>query len=168
MCIDRLLAQHVRILDAVSALERFAEGPRPDQVDGLSRTRWVFTRDLMLHFGQMESSIYAPMRRDVRVEAAELADQASHATAKLVADFRNHARRWAGLPAADKWEQYATALRSLMTRIRQRLDHEARIIATCLPLQPKDGTPAQGRNPYVSQAWEIHELIYQGEELPAA
>lgn len=166
MPIDRLLAQHVRILDTVAALERFADGPRPDSVDGLSHRRWMFTRDLMLHFGQMESAVYAPMRHDVRIEAVELADQASKDTARFVADFRTHAKRWSGLPSAEKWEAYRVALKALMTRIRQRLDTEARIIATCLPLQPRDGMTAPGRNPYVSHAWEIRELIYNEDDSP--
>jgi hypothetical protein len=166
MCIDRLLAQHVRILNAVARLEEFCDSPRPETVDGLSRNRWMFTRDLMLHFGQMESAVYAPMRRDLRVEAVELADQASKETAKLVADFRRHAKRWHGLPSEERWDEYRVALKALMMRIRQRLDHEARIIATCLPLQPRDGDGTPGRNPYVSQAWEIRELIYHEDDSP--
>lgn len=161
MSVDRLLAQHVRILENVAALERLADAPQPPAVEELSRDRWAFTRDLLLHFARIDSVLYARLQADPRPEVAERAVLAASETAELVADFRAHVLRWRGLPTQAQWQSYGEAVRGLMQRIRDRLDAETSLIARSLPLPC--GKPVRS-NRYAADAWEIRRSIYDNNQ----
>lgn len=164
MSIDHLLAQHDRILRAVEALEQVVDSPRDQCVGELAERRWTFTRDLLFHFSEMETSIYGPMRSDPRIDNAWLASRASRATARLAGDFREHAARWRGLPASALWQDYCAALKLLTARVREWLDAEVLLLSNCLPLpQIPHSDPLPDRNGYASQAWEMRQWIYEAE-----
>jgi hypothetical protein len=163
MPVDCVLRQHGHILANADALETLVAGPRPANDDGLGFRRWVFTRDLLLHFAKMEGQVYGPLMEEVGGEAARFASRASAETAALVADFREHVARWHGFPSEAQWETYARSIRWLMTRIRERLEGEAIDIVPLLAQLPSTDDDESRRKPdhrYVADAWEIRELIF--------
>ncbi|TGX55992.1 hypothetical protein E5A73_02445 [Sphingomonas gei] len=168
MSVDRLLAQHCRILANVAAVERFAEGPAPALADGMANRRWAFTRDLLLHFAQMESTVYGPMMNDRRERAQQSAALASVETAALMSEYREHVARWHGPHPADQWETYRRAVYRLMQRIRIRLEAEAAMIVPLLPIQPDGADCGPTRESYVAEAWEIRGVLFDGIKLPSA
>lgn len=167
MSVDRLLAQHCRILANVDAVERFAAGPPPPPSVSMADKRWAFTRDLLLHFARMESTVYGPMMGDRRAHAREAAALASLETARLMAEYREHVARWQGPHPADQWESYRRALARLMLRIRARIEAEAVEIVPLLPVQPSGKRDGPTRESYAAQAWEIRSLLFDGAKLPA-
>jgi hypothetical protein len=163
MPVERVLRQHGHILANADALETFVSGPWPVQIDGLGFRRWMFTRDLMLHFAKMEGQVYGPLMDDVGGDAAGIASRASAETAAVVADFREHVTRWHGLPTEAQWDTYARAIRWLLARIRERLEGEATEIVPLLsrlPVNDDGDCPRKPDHRYVADAWEIRELIF--------
>jgi hypothetical protein len=166
MSVDRLLAQHCRILANVDAVERFAAGPPPPQGDRMADKRWAFTRDLLLHFAKMESTVYGPMMSDRRGHAQQTAAHASAATAALMTEYREHVVRWQGPHPAHHWDIYRRGVAQLMGRIRDRLEAEALEIVPLLPVQPDGSRDGPTRESYAAEAWEIRGVIFQGVPLP--
>jgi hypothetical protein len=168
MSVDRLLAQHCRILANVDAVERFAAGPPPPQGDRMADKRWAFTRDLLLHFARMESTIYGPMMSDRREHAQQTAALASVETATLMTEYREHVARWHGPDPAEQWETYRRGIARLMRRIRTRLEAEAAEIVPLLPIQPDGSRGGPTREGYAAEAWEIRGVLFEGIKLPSA
>lgn len=166
MSVDRLLAQHCRILANVEAVECFAEGPPPPVGDTMTDKRWAFTRDLLFHFARMESTVYGPMMSDRRVHAQQSAALASVETAALMAEYREHVTRWSGPPPAEQWETYRRGISRLMRRIRTRLEAEAIEIIPLLPVQSDGSRQGPTRESYAAEAWEIREALFDGIKLP--
>lgn len=166
MSVDRLLAQHCRILANVEAVECFAEGPPPPAGDSFADKRWAFTRDLLFHFARMESTVYGPMMSDRREHARQCAALASVETAALMAAFREHVMRWRDPPPAAEWETYRRGIRRLMRRIRTRLESEAIEIIPLLPVQPGGSRDGPTRESYAAEAWEIRRALFDGIKLP--
>lgn len=163
MPVERMLKQHGHILANADALETLVSGPWPARIDGLGFRRWMFTRDLMLHFAKMEGQVYGPLMDDVGGDAASIASRASAETAAVVADFREHITRWHGLPSEAQWETYSRAIRWLLSRIRERLEGEAVEIVPLLsrlPVNDDGACPGKPDHRYVADAWEIRELIF--------
>jgi hypothetical protein len=160
MSIVQLLTQHCRILDNVEVFERLVAGDCPEHVEGLARSRWDFTRDLLVHFAEMESTIYGPLTTDKRGAAQELAAQASAETAALVNDFHEHVVRWQGPLRCDNWESYRRAVLQLLARVRARIDAEATDIVPLLPPRlEKPYQPAFSPS-YADEAWKIRSLLF--------
>lgn len=161
MPVERVLKQHGHILANADALETLISGPRPANDDGLSFRRWLFTRDLMLHFARMEGQVYGPLMGEVGGDAANFASHASAETAALVADFREHVTRWQGVPSEAHWGTYARSCRWLLNRIRDRLEGEAAQIVPLLSRLPTENGAYLGKpdHRYVADAWEIRALI---------
>ncbi|MDP5278433.1 hemerythrin domain-containing protein [Sphingomonas sp. DG1-23] len=166
MPVDRLLAQHCRILANVDAVEQFAAGAAPSHADKMADKRWAFTRDLLLHFARMESTIYGPMMNDRREHAQQTAALASVETATLMAEYREHVARWQGPHPADQWETYRRAIARLMRRIRTRLEAEAAEIVPLLPIQHDGPRSGPTRETYAAEAWEIRGVLFDGVPLP--
>ncbi len=167
MSVDRLLATHCRILANVDAVEQFAAGPPPPAGDSMADKRWAFTRDLLLHFAEMESTVYGPMLSDRREHAQQTAALASVETAALMNEYREHVARWQGPHPAAQWETYRRAVARLMRRIRNRVEAEAVEIVPLLPIQ-HDGTRAgPTRERYAAEAWEIRGVLFKGPALPS-
>ena len=167
MPVDRLLAQHCRILANVDAVECFAAGPPPPEDMTYAEERWAFTRDLLLHFAKMESTVYGPMMSDRRVHAQQSAALASVETAALMAEYREHVTRWHGPHPADQWETYRRGIARLMRRIRTRLEAEAIEIIPLLPVQPDGSREGPTRESYAAEAWEIRGVLFNSVKLPA-
>jgi hypothetical protein len=167
MSVDRLLAQHCRILANVDAVECFAAGPPPAANDTMADKRWAFTRDLLLHFARMESTVYGPMLSDRRGHAQQTAALASVETAALMAEYREHVNRWNGPHPAEQWETYRRGVARLMGRIRTRLEAEAVDIIPLLPVQPDGSREGPTRETYAAEAWEIRGVLFKGVKLPA-
>jgi hypothetical protein len=167
MSVDRLLAQHCRILANVDAVERFAAGPPPLQCEALADKRWAFTRDLLFHFARMESTVYGPMMSDRREHAQQSAARASVETASLMAEYREHVTRWQGPHPGEQWEIYRRGIARLMHRIRTRLEAEAIEIVPLLPVQSDGSRQGPTRESYAAEAWEIRETLFDGIKLPA-
>ncbi|MEP9360591.1 hypothetical protein [Sphingomonas sp. KR3-1] len=162
MPVERVLRQHGHILANADMLETLVSGPRPANDDGLPFRRWLFTRDLLLHFAKMEGQVYGPLMDMVGGDAATSASKASAETAALVTDFRDHVARWRNLPSEAHWETYARACQWLLNRIRDRLEGEATEIVPLLSYLPTDdegACPGKPDHRYVADAWEIRELI---------
>ncbi|MDT8757913.1 hemerythrin domain-containing protein [Sphingomonas psychrotolerans] len=168
MSVDRLLAQHCRILANVEAVEQFAAGPPPPLEDRMADKRWAFTRDLLLHFAQMESTIYGPMMSDRRAHAQQTAALASVETAALMSEYREHVARWQGPHPAEGWETYRRAVTRLTRRIRIRIEAEAAEIVPLLPVQPDGSRSGPTREGYAAEAWEIRTALFDGIKLPSA
>jgi hypothetical protein len=168
MSVDRLLAQHCRILANVDAVEQFAAGAPPAQEDGMADKRWAFTRDLLMHFAQMESTVYGPMMSDRREHAQQTAALASVETATLMSEYRDHVARWQGPHPGAQWETYRRAISRLMRRIRTRLEAEAAEIVPLLPVQPDGTRGGPTRESYAAEAWEIRGVLFEGVKLPSA
>lgn len=166
MSVDRLLAQHMRILANVESVERFSEGPPPAQNDNFADRRWCFTRDLLLHFAKMESTVYGPMMNDRRDHAQRAAARASVETATLMREFREHVARWTDAHPAAQWDTYGRAVTRLMQRIRARIDEEAVEIVPLLPVQPDGTRGGPTRESYAAEAWEIRGVLFKGTKLP--
>jgi hypothetical protein len=167
MPVDRVLAQHCRILANVDAVEQFAAGPPPAHEDRMVDKRWAFTRDLLLHFAKMESTIYGPMMSDRRVHAQQTAALASVETATLMSEYREHVARWHGPHPAEQWETYRRAIARLMRRIRTRIEAEAAEIVPLLPIQPDGERAAPTRETYAAEAWEIRGVLFDSVPLPS-
>lgn len=167
MPVDRLLAQHCRILANVDAVERFAEGPPPPEDNSYADKRWAFTRDLLFHFARMESTVYGPMMNDRREHAQQTAALASVETAALMAEYREHVTRWQGPHPAQQWETYRRGIARLMRRIRTRLEAEALEIIPLLPVQSDGSHEGPTRESYAAEAWEIRGVLFDGIKLPA-
>lgn len=167
MSVDRLLAQHCRILANVDAVERFAAGPPPPESAGFADKRWNFTRDLLFHFAQMESTVYGPMMSDRRAHAQQAAALASVQTAALMSEYREHVARWQGPHPGLQWDTYRRGVERLMQRIRDRIEAEAVEIVPLLPVQPDGSRLGPTRESYAAQAWEIRGVLYEGIKLPA-
>ena len=167
MSVDRLLSQHCRILANVDAVEHFAAGPPPPLGVSVADKRWAFTRDLLLHFAQMESTVYGPMMGDRRAHAQEAATRASIETARLMTEYREHVTRWQGPHPTDQWETYRHALGRLMLRIRARIEAEAIEIVPLLPVQPSGARGGPTRESYAAQAWEIRGMLFDEAKPPA-
>ena len=168
MSVDRLLAKHCRILANVDAVERFAAGPPPSVSDALADKRWAFTRDLLMHFAEMESTVYGPMMSDCREHAQQTAALASVETATLMAEYREHVARWHGPHPGEQWETYRRGVARLMRRIRNRLEAEAVEIVPLLPVQPDGSRGSPTRESYAAEAWEIRGVLFDGVKLPSA
>jgi len=166
MPVDRVLAQHCRILANVDAVEEFAAGAPPAHDDSMADRRWAFTRDLLLHFARMESTVYGPMMSDRRAHAQQTAALASVETARLMAEYREHVARWQGPHPADQWETYRRAIARLMRRIRTRLEAEAAEIVPLLPIQPDGPRSGPTRETYAAEAWEIRGVLFDSVPLP--
>lgn len=165
MPVDRVLRQHGHILANADALEALVSGPRPTSVEGLGFRRWLFTRDLLMHFARMEGQVYGPLMDEVGGEVAHMASHASAETAALVADFREHVTRWHGFPSEAQWDMYARSTHWLTARIRERLESEATDILPLLsrlPVDDQGACPGKPDHRYVADAWEIRELIFGG------
>ena len=167
MSVDRLLAQHCRILANVDAVELFAAGPPPAQGDTMIDKRWAFTRDLLFHFARMESTVYGPMMRDRREHARQSAALASVETAALMAEYREQVARWQAAHPAEHWDTYRRGLARLMRRIRTRLEAEAVEIIPLLPVQSDGSREGPTPESYAAEAWEIREALFDGIKLPA-
>ncbi|MDG2532881.1 hypothetical protein P6144_04430 [Sphingomonas sp. HITSZ_GF] len=170
MPVERVLKQHGHILANADALEAMVSGPWPARIDGLGFRRWMFTRDLMLHFARMEGQVYGPLMDDIGGDAAGIASRASAETAALVADFREHVTRWHGLPSEAQWSTYARSIHWLLARIRERIEGEAAEIVPLLSHLPTNDDGACLGKPdhrYVADAWEIRELIFAGSAFVA-
>ena len=168
MSVDRLLAQHCRILANVEAVEQFAAGPPPPADDRMVDKRWAFTRDLLLHFAQMESTVYGPMMSDRREHAQQTAALASVETAALMSEYREHVARWQGPHPAERWDTYSRAVTRLTRRIRTRIEAEAEEIVPLLPVQPEGSRAGPTREGYAAEAWEIRGVLFEGVKLPSA
>ena len=169
MPVDRVLRQHGHILANADALEALVSGPRPASVEGLGFRRWLFTRDLLMHFARMEGQVYGPLMDELGGEVAHVASQASAETAALVADFREHVTRWHGFPSEAQWDIYARSTHWLTARIRERIESEATTILPLLsrlPVDEQGACPGKPDHRYVADAWEIRELIF-GAAKPA-
>jgi hypothetical protein len=162
MTVDRLLSQHCRILANVDAVECFAAGPPPPEDDAMADRRWAFTRDLLMHFADMESKVYGPMMSDRRLHAQQAAALASVETASLMAEYREHVARWQGPHPAHQWETYRRGVERLMRRIRNRLEAEALEIIPLLPVQPDGSRSGATREGYAAEAWEIRGVLFEG------
>ena len=165
--VDRLLARHCRILANVEAVEHFAAGPPPPASNSFADKRWAFTRDLLHHFAQMESTVYGPMISDRRPQAQAAAALASVETAALMSEYREHVARWQGPHPAAQWETYRRGVARLMLRIRARIEAEAIQIVPLLPVQPDGSRAGPTRESYAAQAWEIRGVLFEGVKLPA-
>ncbi|WP_404339047.1 hypothetical protein AB2M62_07620 [Sphingomonas sp. MMS12-HWE2-04] len=166
MPFDQLFIRHGRILRNLETFEMLVAGAHPAQVDGLADHRWAFTRDLLIHFAEMELNVFGPMMRDSRIEAQQQAAAASAATSALVRDFREHVARWHGFPKADQWDTYRRAILQLTQRIRARIDAEAVDILPLLPAQPEGGGPRNTGESYAAEAWKIRGVIYSMHHKP--
>ena len=167
MPVDRLLASHVRILANVDAVERFAASAPPPPNVSFADKRWAFTRDLLLHFAQMESTVYGPMMSDRRVDAQKAAALASVETAALMSEYREHVARWQGPHPGAQWETYRRGIARLLQRIRSRIAAEAVQIVPLLPVQADGSRVGPTRESYAAEAWEIRGVLFEGVRLPA-
>jgi hypothetical protein len=168
MTVAHLLAEHRQILIAVERLENLVAGPRPERVDRLSRKRWAFTRDLLLHFTHVEAWAHAPLLADARAGAVRAARVSRDETVRLVGDFRGHTARGYGFPAPEQWGEYGLVIDHLMGRIRARLTAQEAALYPLLPAQPRTGAAAAAPLSYAAGAWEIRELIYGKDGAPIA
>lgn len=166
MDVGQILAQHVRILKDVEALQEIAVAPRPLNIEALANRRWSFTRDVLLHCSRMESTVLAPLATDLRPVAVARAKIASAAIADFVAFFRKHAERWQGFPPVEHWEDYRIAAGTLASRIRALIEHEASEIVPLLPVQPSGTPPPRAKDHYVSEAWDLRRMIFADDQTP--
>ena len=162
--VGQILAQHVRILSDVEALEEVASAPRPRHVEDLANRRWAFTRDLLLHCSRMESQILSPMSVDARPNAAQRAKAASVATADFVALFRAHAERWQGFTPPEQWIDYRAATQRLSAAMRALIEREAGEIVPLLPVQPSGAPAPVSKDRYASDSWHIRGLIFGDDQ----
>jgi hypothetical protein len=164
--VDQILTQHVRILKGLEALEEIAAGERPERVDSLAHRRWAFTRDMLLHFSRMESTVLAPLSVDIRPAAVESAKSASAAVARYVEMFHAHAARWKGFPPAEQWAEYRAASARFAEAVRELIDREATMIVPLLPVQPSGTPPPVSKDRYASDAWHVRGIIFDHDQKP--
>lgn len=160
MSVDRLLAEHVRILEDIATLEAFAVSPRPESMAAVTPVRWSLARDLMLHLVRVETEVYAPLLGDARAGAANRAEHAIREISALAKEYLAYMQRWTGSAPLADWDGYRAALRSLTARMRGQLNAEARDFMALLPVHPGDDKASQRRPGYVGDAWKIRELLF--------
>lgn len=160
MSIDRLLADHVRIIEQIAMLHRLVEAGPLVEANAVSPIRWALARDLMLHFARIEAELYVPLLSDSRPIAVARASQAIEAIAKLNREYILHIQRWAGDAPVRDWAGYVRAMRSITAHMRTQIDDEARDLMSLLPLQPTEPSRLQPRSNHAADAWKIREMLF--------
>jgi hypothetical protein len=163
LSIERLLRQHTHILNALAAVEQAVAAAAPSALD-LRAVRWRLTRELLLHLGQVEAGLYAPLRRDPATRAE--AEAESEATRTIATQFAAHAQQWHSPPSPETLADYAAAFAALARRVRGRIDAEARFIARYCPFDTRLPGPIMPSNDLARIAWEIRRLIHGEEGAP--
>ena len=135
MPIEKLEAEHRRILEMADALEKLVEGPCPAAPGALARSRANFTRDLLSHFSSDEALVLLPLMSDRRPHIAQLASQSRTQLRVLYGDVEAHIARWTGLPSEREWPEYRRSVKCLMRRLRARVAAEETGLHHFLPAQ---------------------------------
>lgn len=158
-----LLDDHARIRAAVEANVEMISGPRPENFDAMAGKRWQFTREFLLHCARDDARVLCPLTTDRRPEVAAAAIRSRADLESLVAAFKAHVQRWAGLAGEAEWAAYVRATTKLMERIRTRLLDEERGVYTCPPAQPGASKASLTPTNYAHEAWAIREAIFTGK-----
>lgn len=135
MPIEKLEAEHRRILVMADALEKLVDGPCPAAPDALARSRANFTRDLFSHFSSDEALVLLPLMSDRRPHIAQLASQSRTQLQILCGDIEAHIERWTALPSEREWPEYRRSVKCLMRRLRARVAAEETGLHHFLPAQ---------------------------------
>ncbi|MES2096579.1 MAG: hypothetical protein V4459_07445 [Pseudomonadota bacterium] len=157
----QLLHDHARIIAAVEANMRMVSGPRPENFDAMAGNRWAFTREFLLHCARVEAQVLRPLSMDRRPHVAAAAKRSRTDLESLVAAFKAHVQRWAGLAGEAEWPTYVRATSTLMARMRDRLIDEQRDIFDHLPAQSTAAGAPPAAN-YAQEAWAIRGAIFTG------
>lgn len=159
--LDKLRFEHRRLLAACDALDAMVAGPYPDAVERLAELRWNYTREMLMHFANVETGALQPLMGDRRPDAAARAARSSQDLRNVYDNFMRHVRRWHGSPAEESWSEYRQALALLTRRIRVRLAAEETDIHPLLPAQPGSIRVASVTEPinYAAEAWRIRALV---------
>lgn len=165
-------AGHRRLSEAADALDRVVADDNAIGAVLLSRTRWSFTREMMLHFAKLQRHALDPLLRDRRPEAAALAARSWDDLISITQQFERHTARWQGRVPAEHWLEYRKAIGLLTRRIRVRLAAQQHELYPLLPARP-GGVPAptvHPRHDFAADAWRIRQRIYneQGEPIRLA
>jgi hypothetical protein len=158
--IEKLEAEHRRILEKAEALEKLVGGPRPTTPENLLQTRWNFTREVLTHFSIDEALVLLPLMGDRRPHIAQLAAQSRTQLRALYDDFETHMEQWNGLPSEEDWPSYARGVQSLMRRLRARIAAEEIGLHHFLPVQRGEKQVPDMPTNYAGGAWRIRERIY--------
>lgn len=170
LTLSELMEDHHRVLLAIDGNERQLLGPRPERFEALAAKRWALVRELLLHCARVEALVLRPLLADRRPHVAAQAARSLAEQALLLADFKEHVRRWGALAGEAQWGAYVGATRALMQRIRRHLQSEASDVYRYLPAQ-RD-VPARrndaAKPPTESAsacAREIGKVIFRGRPL---
>jgi hypothetical protein len=121
--LDTLLDGHRTLRSLAGKIEAILDGPAPKDQIKLGQLRWAFTREIMKHLTLEERHVYdlliANPSPAVRATAASFKDSLG----ALYADYQKHMQRWQSPTAAD-WPVYSAATRSLIARLRKRMNDE--------------------------------------------
>jgi hypothetical protein len=160
--IDRLRVEQRRLLATAERLEALVAGPHPGDMEALASLRWSFTRDMLLHFANLEATVLQPLIRDSRAEAVAQARRSSADLRSVYDQFMRHAARWKGLPEPESWQEYRAAIALLVRRIRVRILAQEGAIYPLLPARPSYAIADPGCEPlnYVEEAWKVRSVIY--------
>lgn len=170
MPVEKLLAEHRRILRAIDGIERVIAGPHPTGPGLLMEKRWEFTRELLLHFSRDESLVLVPLMSDARADVAAAAARSRVELGALYRDFRAHVTRWKGFPGPEHWDEYCLVTATIMQRIRTRLADEESGVYAMMPVRSGGTNVEIEKTNYAGEAWPIRDVIYppNGAPLPAS
>jgi len=158
-----LLDDHARILTAVDANLRMVAGPRPDNFDVMTSKRWAFTREFLRFCARDDAQVLSPLTTDRRPEVAAAAIRSRADLDVLVAAFKAHVQRWAGLAEESEWRTYVRATTLLMARIKSHLLAEQQDMYSYLPVQPNMTKLPTTPSNYAREAWAIRDAIFTGK-----
>ena len=157
MPIEKLEAEHRRILEMAEALETTAAGPHPQTSAAFIQTRWNFAREVLSHLSNDEALVVAPLMRDRRPHIAQLATQSRAQLRQLCDAFEAHVERWKALPSAQEWPHYRRDLQALVRRLHARVAAEETGIYHFMPVQRSDRQAPELPINYAGGTSRIHD-----------
>lgn len=163
MSVDRLLAQHIHILEHIDTLHRLTSDALETALPRITPVRWALARDLLLHFARVEAEAYIPLLADIRPMAVRRAKEAMGEIASFTRDYLAYMQKWTGEAPAGDWQGYQASMRAITARMRSIMDTEARDFMALLPAQPSGESPADHRANHASDAWKIREMLFEFE-----
>lgn len=135
MSIEKLEAEHQRVLEMAEALETMVSRPYSDIAADFMQTRWDLARAVLTHLSNDEALVIIPLMGDRRPHIAQLATQSRAQLRKLYDDIETHMTRWENVPTEQQWSQYRRDSQTLLRRLRARIAAEETGIYHFMPVQ---------------------------------
>jgi hypothetical protein len=152
MHVARLLSDHAKLRSLGAGLLGLVSSAEPSDLAELARLRWDLARAVHLHLAYEERHLFHRLEADPRADVRTAAASAKRGVEQLHRSYQAHVERWSADEMMNRWPEFQTAVRTLVSRMIAAIDREE---VGLFPLIAHDGE--------VDRAWRSGMRNWAGD-----